>query len=370
MTEEQTTTSENTKKIAALREEIDAVDARIVKMLAERASLAKAVGVAKGAGAVVYRPERERAILDRVAALNEKERSHLPESVIRTLYRDIIASCRAVEEPPTVAYLGPQGTFTEMAVIEQFGHAFRGMPCTSIDDVFGFAESGNAAFAVVPVENSTEGTVTRTVDRLLTTSLVVISEVNVDVRHNLMSRTGDITKIREVHAHPQALGQCRAWLCSHVGSARQVAASSNAAAAVLAKENPAVAAVASRRAAELYDLKIVAAGIQDDPRNRTRFLVLGKKMPDFVPGVRFKTSVVFSVPNVAGSLMKALEPLRAHGVSMTRLESRPARNGAWDYNFYADFEGAMTENHVAAALEEIRSLSSFFKVLGTYPECL
>ena len=363
-------TTEDKSRIRALREAIDAVDAQVLTLIAKRAQLAHQIGIAKGAQGVVYRPERERSILDRVVRENRALAGRISDDGISKIYQEIIAACRAVESRPRVAYLGPRGTFTEMAAISQFGSSIDGVACATIDEVFHEAESNRCDFAVVPVENSTQGTVTRTIDLLFTTSLTIIAEVNEPIHHQLMNKTGRIEDVMSVAAHPQALDQCRQWLAAHLGDAEQKSLSSNAEAARRASEDPSLAAIAAERAAQLYDLKIVAGGIQDDPRNRTRFIVLGRAMPSYVPDVDSQTSIVFSVPNRSGALMHALLPFEKHGVSMTRLESRPARNGAWDYNFFVDLEGHCEEPHVRQAIEELRQMAGYLKVLGSYPKAV
>mgnify|MGYP002770878796 CR=1 FL=1 len=363
---QENTQTENEERIAELRKEIDSLDAQIIACLVKRAQCAHDVGVAKG-GAAVYRPERERLILERMVKFARDCGSLLTDKAVAELYQDIVAACRAVEGRPKVAYLGPQGTFTEMAVISQFGRNIDLMPMATIDATIKAAESGVAGFAVVPVENSTQGSVTLTLDLLFTTSLTVIGEVNVPIAHNLMSRTGKLTDVRRVMAHPQALAQCRNWLSTHLPDVEQLSCTSNAQAAVEASKTEGVAAIAAMRAAEIYGLNIAAHAIQDDPRNTTRFLVLSKSPVGHEKTVENKTSLVFSVPNRAGCLLKALEPLSKHGVSMMRLESRPARNGAWDYNFYVDVQGHQEDAAVAAALKDMSEIASFFKVLGSYP---
>ncbi len=353
--------------IAAVRSQIDRVDVELVRLLARRADLAHQIGVIKG-GDAVYRPEREQQVLERVVKESGECSSRLSAGAVRAVFREIMSSCRAVESRPRVAYLGPAGTFTEMAAIAQFGHEIEGIACSSIDEVFRKAETGAADFAVVPVENTTQGTITRTLDLLFVTSLTVVGEVNVDICHNLMNQSGRLEDVRQIQAHPQALGQCRMWLSSHAGGIPQQPAASNAAAAVEASRDPSVAAICASRAAELYGLKIIEAGVQDDPRNRTRFFILGKASPAAVSAVPYKTSIVFSVPNTSGSLFKAIEPFSRHGVQMVRLESRPAKNGAWEYNFYVDVEGHPGQSAIDRAIEEVRSRTSVFKILGMYPE--
>lgn len=290
----------------------------------------------------------------------------MSEEAIRSIVREIISACRAVEAMPRVAFLGPRGTFTEEAVIRQFGSSVKALPCGSLDEVFHEAASGTADFAVVPVENSTEGIVTRTADLLLTTPLKVIGEVNVAVHHNLMNRSGKREDIVEVHAHPQALAQCRLWLMTHLPQAKLVPSSSNAQAAKEATADPKVAALAAERAAALYELHIAAHAVEDDPRNCTRFLVLGKESCGKAQNVLHKTSLIFSVPNRAGALLDALAPFAKYKVSMVRLESRPARNGAWDYNFYVDVDGHIEDEPISKAVEELGQIALYLKILGSY----
>lgn len=358
-------TTSGGSSIEELRHVIDATDAELFNLLEKRAGLAKAIGRLKASGAV-YRPEREREIFERAVARAREHESLLSEESVRSVLREIISACRAVEAMPRVAFLGPLGTFTEEAVVRQFGSSCEAIACGSLDEVFHEAASGNADFAVVPVENSTEGIVTRTADLLLTTPLKVIGEVNVAVHHNLMNQSGKRENIAEVHAHPQALAQCRQWLMSHLPQARLVSSSSNAQAAREAAADPKVAALAAERAAALYKLHIVARAVEDDPRNCTRFLVLGKQTCAKAKNVLHKTSLIFSVPNRAGALLDALAPFAKHKVSMVRLESRPARNGAWDYNFYVDVDGHVDDEPLAQAIGELEHIALYLKILGSY----
>ena len=351
--------------IEELRGVIDATDAELFSLLEKRARLAHSIGQLKAGGAV-YKPEREREIFDRAAARAKTDGSLLSEEACRNIMREIVSACRAVESLPRVAFLGPLGTFTEEAVVRQFGSNFQACACASLDEVFHEAASGAADFAVVPVENSTEGIVTRTADLLLTTPLKVIGEVNVAVHHNLMNLSGKREVIEEVRAHPQALAQCRMWLMSHLPNARLVPASSNAQAAKDAAADPKLAALAAERAAELYKLHIAARAVEDDPRNCTRFLVLGKESCAKANNVLHKTSLIFSVPNRAGSLLDALAPFAKYRVSMVRLESRPARNGAWDYNFYVDVDGHVEDEDLGKAIAELEQIALYLKILGSY----
>ena len=361
--------TENTEEIAKLRSEIDAVDTDIIALLAKRASLARAVGVAKKSTAV-YRPERERAIIERAIESSLKLGSPLKAEAIAGIYREIMGACRALERPLRVGFLGPEGTFCEMAAISAFGHSVEFRPLANIDEVFRCAETGEIDYGVVPIENSAQGTVTRTLDLLEKTPLCIVGEVNVPVVHNLMTRAKSLADVKKISAHPQALAQCHNWLASHLPTVELVPASSNAKAALAAASDPTLAAIAAARASELYNLTILANAIQDDARNRTRFFVLSKTAVRNIPTALAKTSIWFACANVSGGLCEVLEPLKKHGVSMVKLESRPARNGQWDYTFYVDLEGYAEEEHVKAALDEMRRSTSVFKLLGSYPKAV
>ncbi len=362
--------AENTKEIERLRGEIDAVDSQLVTLLSERAKLARAVGKAKGSESVVYRPERERVVIERAVTKAKELGNALSAQAVSQIYREIMGACRALEKPLRVGYLGPQGTFCEMAAISAFGHAVDFCALANIDEVFRSAEVGDVDYAVVPIENSAQGTVTRTLDLLERTPLKIVGEVNVPVVHNLMTRAKALSEVKRISAHPQALAQCHNWLASHMPSVELVPASSNAKAAKDASEDATLAAIAAHRASELYDLTIVAQAIQDDARNRTRFFVLSRTPTGAIENSLAKTSIWFACANVSGGLCAVLEPFKRHGVSMVKLESRPARNGQWDYTFYVDIEGYAEDKEVAAALSEMRKSTSVFKLLGSYPKAL
>jgi chorismate mutase/prephenate dehydratase len=270
-----------------------------------------------------------------------------------------------MERPLSVAFLGPAGTFSELAALRQFGGGVRMEPCASIDEVFRCAEAGRTDYAVVPVENSTEGAVSRSLDLLLITGLKIVAEVSVQVQHHLMTLSGTLDGVQRVFVHPQALGQCMTWLNLHLPLQERIHVASNAEAARLASLDPAAAAVAGENAAFHYGLPIAARQIQDDPLNRTRFLVLGQQ--DCAPTGHDKTSLILSVHNRAGAVYSMLAPLARHGVSMTRFESRPARTGAWEYHFYIDVEGHTTDAALTSAFDELRQTCAFFRFLGSYP---
>ncbi len=350
-------------KLKPLRDQIDAIDAQLLALLNERARVAQQVGHVKAeTNAPVFRPEREAQVLSRIADTNP---GPLLSSDLQSIFREVMSACRALENRVTVAFLGPVGTYSEQAVWRQFGQAVDALPCVSIDEVFRSVEAGTAGFGVVPVENSTEGTVNRTLDLLLQTTLSISGEVALPVHHSLMTRSGSMDKVMRICAHSQALAQCQSWLNQHYPNIERHAVASNGEAARIASEDGSVAAVASEMAATRYGLSIVHAHIQDDPHNRTRFFVVGRLTPS--ASGKDQTSLVLSVPNKPGAVYELLAPLAKHGVSMTRFESRPARTGRWDYYFYVDIEGHANDTKVAQALAELQAQAAFFKVLGSYP---
>lgn len=350
-------------KLKPLRDQIDAIDAQLISLLNQRAQVAQQVGHVKAeTNAPVFRPEREAQVLSRVA---ERNTGPLLSSDLQSIFREVMSACRALEKRLTVAYLGPAGTYSEQAVWQQFGQAVDGLPCVSIDEIFRSVEAGTAEFGVVPVENSTEGAVNRTLDLLMRTTLSISGEVALPVQHSLMTRTGTMEGITHICAHSQALAQCQAWLNEHYPQLERRAVASNGEAARMASEESGVAAIAGDMAARRYSLAIAHAHIQDDPHNRTRFFVVGTLQPG--PSGRDQTSLLLSVPNKSGAVYELLAPLARHGVSMTRFESRPARTGRWEYFFFVDVEGHAHDAKVAEALAELQIQAAFFKVLGSYP---
>lgn len=349
------------EKILQLRNRIDEIDAQVLALVSERARCAHDIGQLKGESAV-YRPEREAQVLRRLAELNQ---GPLPSGAIQHLFTEIISACRALEKTPRVAYLGPKGTYSGDAVLKQFGSSAEPDPCTSIGEVFRRVESGFANYGVVPVENSTEGGIGVTLDLLLGTSLQICAEVLLPVHHCLLSNGGSLQSVTTVYAHAQALGQCGEWLSHHMANASRVPVASNAEAARRASEESGSAAIASAGAAEIYGLSILAQNIEDEPSNTTRFLVIGKQ--DVAPSGRDKTSLAMSAPNRPGGLVQLLAPLARHGLSMSRLESRPSRTGVWEYVFFLDLEGHQRDAGVSAALAELHGVAGFLKILGSYP---
>ena len=355
------------RDLSRLRVEIDSVDRELLKLLNQRAALANEVGDIKRAeGSTVFRPEREAQVIN---GLQQANPGPLKDQNVATIWREIMSACRALEAPQRVSYLGPAGTFSEQAAVQFFGSSIEHVPCVSLDEVFQATTAGTADFGVVPVENNSEGVVTRSLDLLLHSPLHIVGEVSLLVRHHLLRQSSSIDGIEVVLAHPQALAQCQNWLNKHLPDAERRAVSSNAEGARLAGEHPAWAAIASERAGSTFGLHIAAHAIQDDPFNRTRFAVICLPQMLEAPQASGKdcVSLVVSVPNRPGAVHDILVPLKRHGVSMTRFESRPARSGQWEYYFFIDVEGHPSQPHVAAALADLRSLCAFYKVLGTYP---
>ena len=353
--------SESREDIAKLRVEIDALDDQLLAMLNRRAALARSVGEAKG-GAPAYRPEREAQILRRILETNP---GPLPAERAVGVFREVISACRGMEQEIRVAYLGPAGTFSETAALRQFGSAARYLPCASFDEVFRSVETRASEFAVVPVENSTEGVIARTLDLMLTSPSRICGEVVLRIEQNLMRLGGDLKGVTRVYSHAQSLAQCHDWLSRNLPGVERVPVSSNAEAARLAGLEPSACAVGPALAAERYGLSMIATNIEDDPNNRTRFLVLGDVECD--PTGRDSTSLVMSAPNKPGAVHALLSPIARHGISMSRLESRPARAGSWEYFFFVDLVGHQRDPALAEALAELRSLAPYLKILGSYP---
>ncbi|MDO4636937.1 MAG: prephenate dehydratase [Lautropia sp.] len=352
------------REINRIRQEIDALDEQLLGLFNQRARLAQEIGdLKKGANdAPVYRPEREAMIIGRLQAMNP---GPLPDMAVRSIWRELMSACRGLERPLRIAFLGPWGTFSEQAMRLRFGDAVEGVPCTSIDDVFRVTEAGTVDFGVVPIENSTEGSVTRSQDLFLNTPLRITSEITLPVRHVLMSKSGLMKAVRRIVAHPQALAQCTLWLQRNLPEAELIPVSSNGEGARRAAEDASMAAIGSETALAIYDLLPVAHAIQDDPMNRTRFLVLG--MQKVQPSGQDQTSLILGVPDRAGALYQLIEPLSRHGVTMKRFESRPARQGGWEYYFYIDLTGHQDDLDVSKALADLKERSAFFRLLGSYP---
>ncbi len=349
------------EKLIQLRKQIDLLDDELLKLLNQRAGLAQQIGHLKEDGKVL-RPEREAQVLKRLQGSNS---GPLGAAAVAQLFTEVMSQCRALEAPLTVAYLGPEGTFTEAAALKRFGSAIQGQSCPTIDDVFRAVESGSAHYGMVPVENSSEGAIGRSLDLLLQSTLQVCGEVTLPIHQCLLAKHCEPGAIKTVYSHPQSLGQCQVWLNTHMPHAARIPVASNAEAARLASESPHSAAIAGGQAAARFDLKVCVENIEDEANNTTRFLVLGNQ--HVAPSGSDKTSLVMSAANRPGAVHDLLVPLAKHGVSMTRLESRPARSGMWEYVFYVDIEGHQDDARVAAALTELKQVASFVKVLGSYP---
>ena len=353
--------------LAVLRQQIDSIDQQLLSLVNQRAHVAEQVGeIKKREGTPFFRPDRVAQVIQKIEAANP---GPLRNNHVSAIWREIMSACLALESPQRVAVLGPAGTFCEQAAVDYFGGAADLMYCANFDEVFHATAAGSAQYGVVGVENSTEGVVTRSLDMFLHTPCHVVGEVSLLIRHHLLRLSNSAENIEVVVAHPQALAQCQAWLTKHLPHAERRPVDSNAEGARLASLNPSWAALAGDRAAQQFGLHIVAHAIQDEAYNRTRFAIICLPQTLAMPAAtgRDCTSLIISVPNRPGAVHDLLMPLKTHGVSMTRFESRPARTGQWEYYFYIDLEGHPSEPHVAKALLELQSLCAFYKMLGAYP---
>jgi chorismate mutase / prephenate dehydratase len=356
--------------LEAVRRRIDALDERLQDLLSERARLAQQVGISKHDGGHLvdfYRPEREADVLRRVKARN---RGPLSDAELLRLFREIMSACLAQQEPLKVAFLGPEGTFTQTAVLTHFGHSVRALPLPSVDEVFHEVESGSVDFGVVAIENSTEGMVINTLDRFLTSPVKICGEVELRIHQHLLGRMRALRQIERVCSHSQALAQCRGWLDEHLPDAERVAVASNAEGARRARDEKGTAAIAGQTAAEVYGLAVLASEIEDRADNTTRFFVLGRKL--LAPSGNDRTSLLLSVghTDAPGALFRLLEPLSRHRVNITRIESRPSQRRKWDYVFFIDIDGHAEDRHVARALAALKKRASLFRVLGAYPRAV
>lgn len=352
-------------ELAGVRADIDSIDTELLNLLNRRAQCAQKVGEIKvkyGQGGHIYRPEREAQVLRRLQDLNP---GPLNKDSVTFFFREVMSACLSLEQPLRIACLGPSGSFTEMAAIKQFGHAANMLPQATIDESFRAVEAGRADYAVVPVENSTGGAVGRTLDLLFSTPLLVCGEVVLRIQQNLLSNCPDVASIKKVYSHPQSLAQCHEWLNRHLPQAERIPVDSNSLAAQHAAQEAGVAAIAGKAAGERYGLTVLAANIEDEPNNTTRFLVLGRH--DAGPSGKDKTSLIMSAPNRTGSLQELLAAFAETGASLTRLESRPARHTLWEYVFYVDVEGHRALPPLQAALEKLSARAAYLKVLGSYP---
>lgn len=354
--------------LAQLREKIDAVDAQILQLINQRACYAQEVAetkIAQGENGSFYRPDRESLVLRRIQDLNQ---GPLPNETAMRFFRELMSACLALEKPLNVAFLGPEGTFSQQATFKHFGHAVKTVPVENIGAVFTAVENDSCDFGVVPIENSTEGVINQTLDRLLTSSLQICGEVEIRVQQNLLTHAKDLSEITDIYSHSQSLAQCRLWLETHLPNARQTPVSSNAQATQLVQKNPNAAAIAGSIAAEIYELPIFTANIEDDASNTTRFIIIGKQLATQTG--HDKTTLVVSTKNQAGALHRMLEPFAVAGVDMLSIESRPSRQGLWEYVFFIDITGHREDENVAKALENLKTKVSMFKCLGSYPQAV
>jgi chorismate mutase/prephenate dehydratase len=354
-------------RLDSLRADIDAVDEQLHQLLNQRARLAQRAGISKhqdGHTVDYYRPEREAEVLRR--ALERNPGPLRNEEIVR-LFREIMSACLAQEEPLKVAFLGPEGTFTQQAVFRHFGHSVRALALPTVDEVFQEVEAGNADFGIVAIENSSEGTITNTLDRFLTSPVHICGEVELRIHHCLMGKMDALARVTRVCSHSQALAQCRGWLDEHLPDAERVPVASNAEGARRARDEHGSAAIAGETAAEVYGLNILVREIEDRADNATRFLVLGRKL--LRPSGADRTTLLLSVGDTQspGALHRLLEPLARNGISMTRIESRPSRRRKWDYVFFIDIEGHAEDARVRKALAALKKRASLFRVLGSYP---
>lgn len=372
-----------TEELNKIRQQIDAVDEKIQALINERGKLAQQVAKVKqtakqlaekddGDSALstegeinFYRPEREAQILSKV---RERNKGPVSDEEMARLIREIMSACLALEQTMTIAYLGPEGTFTQAAAYKHFGHSVNTLPLGAIDDVFREVESGSAHYGVVPVENSTEGVINHTLDRFMSSSLKICGEVEIRVHHNLMGNMSDKGEIKRVYSHQQSLAQCREWLDSNLSGIERIAVSSNAKAARLAKDEEGAAAIAGEIAADIYGLGILSKNIEDWPDNTTRFLIIGRQ--DTAVSGADKTSLLVSTMNKPGALYRLLHPIASNGISMSRIESRPSRMTMWDYVFFVDIEGHQSDANVAKALAELEQEAAMLKLLGSYPKAV
>jgi len=356
------------KDLLAFRERIDSIDEQIHALLNERARCAQEVGASKVAAGVptaeFYRPEREAQVLRKAIARNK---GPLRSDEIARLFREIMSACLAQEEPLKVAFLGPEGTFSQQAVLKHFGHSVRALPLPAISEVFEEVQAGHADFGIVPIENSTEGTVNNTLDMFLTTPLKICGEVELRIHQHLMGRMHGLERIVRICSHQQSLAQCRQWLDEHLPGIERVQVSSNAEAARRARDEEGTAAIAGQVASEVYGLSVIVPDIEDRADNTTRFIVIGRKL--FNASGKDKTTLLLSAGDTQspGTLHRLLEPLARNNISMTRIESRPSRKRKWDYVFFIDVEGHADEPPLKHALDDLKKQSSLFKVLGSYP---
>jgi chorismate mutase/prephenate dehydratase len=352
------------EELSKLRQEIDGIDEEILRLLNRRAEVVLRVAeIKREKDEKFYVPQREREIIERLKKLN---RGPFPNDALRIIFREIISASLALEEPLKVACLGPLATFTHLAAQRHFGSFAKIIPVDSIKDVFESVIEGTAEFGVVPIENSNEGVVSYTLDMFMDVDLKVSAEIMLEITHNLLSRDGDIRKVKRIYSHPQAFAQCRQWLERNMPEVETVDTTSTAKAAELAAGDPEGAAIASDLAAKMYDLKFIKRSIEDNKNNFTRFLVISDEYPP--PSGKDKTSIMLSIKDKPGALFEVLTPFYKEKINLTKIESRPSKRKAWEYIFFIDVEGHIEEKKLREALKAIEKYCIFLKVLGSYPK--
>ena len=352
------------KKLLELRQQIDRLDSEIISKLNERLEVAVSIGKLKNDGKIpVFHPEREKEVLDHILALNQDR--VLPDNALVNIYTELMSASRALQRPLKIAYFGPKATYTHMALHKHFGSSVEAIPVETITDTFNAVESSAVEYGVVPVENSTEGVVSHTLDQFIDSQLIIVSEIFMKISHCLLSTMHDIKKIKKGYSHPQSFSQCRRWLQNNLSHAELMESSSNSKAASIVSWDKFAAAIASHVAAGVYNLTILARGIEDNPENITRFLVIGKTLCK--PTGEDKTSLVCSVKDKPGALHDLLAAFSSRGINMTKIESRPTRKKAWEYLFFIDLAGHVDSPLIQEALLELENSTQFLRVLGSYP---
>ncbi len=354
--------------LSELRDKIDSIDQQILQLMNQRASCAMEVAktkIAQGEQGTFYRPDRESLVLRRIKDLNQ---GPLSGDTAAHFFRELMSACLALEKPLDVAYLGPEGTFTQQAAVKHFGSSVKTVSSATINDIFSTVENGNCQFGVVPVENSTEGIISHTLDRFLTSPLKICGEVEIRVHQNLMGLGDSLDGVTEVFSHQQSLAQCRQWLDKHLPAAKRTAVNSNTEAARLASANSRAVAIAGIVAAEIYQLNVIEKNIEDTSDNTTRFIIVGQQISASTGND--KTSLVVSTGNQPGALHRILEPFARFNIGMLHIESRPSRQGLWDYVFFIDIEGHSEDEDVAKALDILQDNVNMLKLLGSYPKAV
>lgn len=354
------------QQLTEIRNQIDSIDKQIQELIGKRAECAQKVADIKTQGgnvdAVFYRPEREAQVLRAVKARNE---SMLPDEEMAKLFREIMSACLALEQPVSVAFLGPEGSYSHASMVKQFGSSAHPYAVSTIEEVFEAVEKGKANYGIVPLENSSEGVVKQTQNELIRSSLKVSGEVSLEIHHCLLSKSAEVESIKKVVAHTQALGQCEQWLKNNLPWAELEAVDSNALAAKMAMEDSSLAAIASEQAAQLYQLIILEANIEDFEDNTTKFWVLGREETE--SSGEDKTAIILSIHNRAGALLEILACFSDRNINMTRIVSRPSTDKKWDYLFFIDVLGHKNDDNLKAALQEVEQKASFYKLLGSFP---